>query len=218
MPITRHWSIRWSLIYQIADLEGDVLIMAPLNPKIANTQLPLLLQMTHKKRLLTGHGMWVDRVRPMGWDTFIADNALLATLSAYEVGEGADQLLPISAKDIDDLKVHGMDLFVLDANCFLEPLMGLVPNLAKVYTQLFGQPIHRGEQLRVWSIDNWTGTTQIDLPVWKLSQTYAWKWTPQDARSCRRARCKMTQPRVLLWLIFSRSVSISLYTGRIGMG
>ena len=151
----------------LVDLEGDVIIMSPINPKVANTQLPLLLQMTHKKRLLTGHGMWVDRVRPNAWDTFIAGNALLAALSAYEVGEVTE--LHISAKDIENLKIHGMDLYVLDAKLFPRPLMGLVPNLAKVYTQLFGQPIYRGEQLRVWSIDNWTGTTQIELPVWKLS-------------------------------------------------
>ena len=60
--------------------------------------------------------MWVDRVRPMEWDTFIADNTLLATLSAYEVGEGTE--LVISENDIEGLKTHGMALFVLDANFF----------------------------------------------------------------------------------------------------
>ena len=75
----------------------------------------------------------------------------------------------LSKDDIDGLKTHGMDLFVLDAKLFPRPLIGLVPNLAKVYTDLFGQPIYRGEQLRVWSIDNWTGTTRVKLPPWTLA-------------------------------------------------
>ena len=54
----------------IGTLEGEVVLMPPLNPKIANTQLPLLFQLSHQKRLLTGHGMWVDRVRPESWDDF----------------------------------------------------------------------------------------------------------------------------------------------------
>ena len=70
----------------IADLDREALMMHPINPKIANTQLPLLLQLTHQKRLLTGHGMWVDRVRPEAWDQFVASNTLLASLSAYEEG------------------------------------------------------------------------------------------------------------------------------------
>ena len=150
----------------IADLEGDGVVMHPINPKIANTQLPLLLQLTHRKRLLTGHGMWVDRVRPEAWDQFVASNTLLASLSAYE--EGTIQTLSVSTEDIQSLKDVGIDLIVLDAKLFPRPLMGLVPNLAKVYTVLFDQPIHRGEQLRVWSLANWTGTTQVEVPPWML--------------------------------------------------
>ena len=150
----------------IAALNGDAIIMHPINPKVANTQLPLLLQLTHRKRLLTGHGMWVDRVRPQAWDQFIEGNTFLSSLSKYEVGETTE--LTVSEKDIRALEVQGLDLIVLDAKLFPRPLMGLVPNLAKVYTTLFGQPTHRGEQLRVWSTANWTGTTQIELPTWIL--------------------------------------------------
>ena len=111
--------------------------------------------------------MWVDRVRPKAWDAFIADNSLLSTLSSYEIGEG--NVLTITDEDIESLQAHGMTLLVLDAKLFPRTLMGLVPNLAKVYTNLFGQPIYRGDQLRVWSIDNWSGKTLVELPIWTLS-------------------------------------------------
>jgi len=150
----------------IADIDGDGIIMPPINPRIANTQLPLLLQLTHKKRLLTGHGMWVDRVRPDAWDEFVSENALLQALLDYELGDSAQVL--ITSSDIEELQVNGMDLIVLDAKLFPRPMAGLVPNLAKVYTQLFGQPVHRGDQIRVWNIRNWTGTTTIDFPAWSL--------------------------------------------------
>ena len=150
----------------IAQMDGDGLIMPPINPRVANTQLPLLLQLTHRKRLLTGHGMWVDRVRPDAWDEFVSENALLKSLSDYELGQAGT--VTITAHDIEELQVNGMDFIVLDSKLFPRTMMGLVPNLAKVYTQIFGQPVHRGEQLRVWDIRNWTGTTAIEFPLWTV--------------------------------------------------
>lgn len=166
----------------IAELAGDVIMMHPINPKVANTQLPLLLQLTHKKRLLTGHGMWVDRVRPQAWDQFVENNTFLSSLSKYE--EGSVQKLTVSAEDIERLRKEGVELVVLDAKLFPRPLMGLVPNLAKVYTTLFGQPVHRGDQLRVWSISNWTGTTEVDFPP----------WTPSPNLTLGNGRHKMPDP------------------------
>ena len=156
-----------SAYQSVADLEGDGLWMHPLNPAVANTQLPLLLQLTHGKKLLNGHGMWVDRVRPTEWDKFVADNALLHGLSDYELGSQG-QTLNISASDIDQLLETELDLIVLDSKLIPRPLMGLVPNLAKIYGQLFGSPVLKGDQLRVWSTTNWTGVTEVSLPNWTL--------------------------------------------------
>ncbi len=151
----------------LTTLEGEGLWMHPLNPAVANTQLPLLLQLTHGKKLLNGHGMWVDRVRPTEWDEFVDGNALLKGLSEYELG-AQNPTLNISASDIDQLVQTELELIVLDSKLIPRPLMGLVPNLAKIYGQLFGEPVLRGEQLRVWSVANWTGVTVIALPSWTL--------------------------------------------------
>jgi len=154
----------------IGTLEGEVVLMPPLNPKIANTQLPLLFQLSHQKRLLTGHGMWVDRVRPESWDDFMSNTHLLNALSTYELGSEGSVLF-IESSDLEALWTHNIDLVVLDAKVIPRPLMGLVPKLGSIYVQLFGDPIYRGDQIRVWSTRNWTGNTEVELPPWNFSDT-----------------------------------------------
>jgi len=154
----------------IKELTGDVILMPPLNPKVANTQLPLLFQLTHQKRLLTGHGMWVDRVRPREWDQQIANHRLLNLLSKFELGSEA-QTISVTGEDMESFRALGIDLVILDAKVFPRPMMGLVPHLANIYTQLFGEPIHRGDQLRVWSTSTWTAVPTLTIPAWSPSSS-----------------------------------------------
>ena len=151
----------------VKKLSGSVIWSPPINPKVYNTQLPLLFQMVHKKKLLTGHALWVDRVRPAEWDEQIANHRLLSCLQRYELG-GIDQICEFEAQSIIDLQSMGIDLVVLDSTVFPRNLMGLVPKLASVYEELFGSAIYRGDGIRVWSTANWTGVEKIRLPDWKL--------------------------------------------------
>ena len=151
----------------VQQLEGRVIWSPPLNPKVANTQLPLLFQMVHKKKLLTGHALWVDRVRPKDWDILIASHPLLSCLQEYELG-GIEKQCVFNEQDILALHSMGIDLIVLDSTIFPRSFMGLVPNPANTYEDIFGSPIYRSKGLRVWSTKNWTGILHISLPNWTI--------------------------------------------------
>ena len=64
----------------------EVLLAPPLWPGLALAQQHLIDQRYHRKRLLGGHALWVDRLRPPAWDAFVAGNSFLAALQGLEQG------------------------------------------------------------------------------------------------------------------------------------
>ena len=160
-----HTPIEWPLsdYQEIAKLSGDVILSPPLSPKIAVTQLPLLFQMQHQKRLLTGHALWVDRVRPVQWDEMMSNNSVLFLLQRYEEGE-CNGLQRITEEDMMDIQNIGVDLVVLDSHNIPRTHMDLVPNLAKIYTELWNDPVWRGDGIQVWRTEHWTGIIEVECP------------------------------------------------------
>jgi hypothetical protein len=167
-----HTPIEWPIsdYQEISKLSGDVILSPPLSPKIAVTQLPLLFQMQHQKRLLTGHALWVDRVRPVQWDDMMSNNSVLSLLQGYEEGT-CNGLQRITEEDMMDIQNMGVDLVVLDSHNIPRTHMDLVPNLATMYTELWGVPIWRGEGIQVWGTEHWTGILEITCPSRTLPAT-----------------------------------------------
>lgn len=183
-----HSPIDWpiSSYQEIGEMSGDVILSPPLSPKIAVTQLPLLFQMQHKKRLLTGHALWVDRVRPNQWDEMMQSNTVLSMLQEYEEGRRSG-VQRIDSQDMMELQNLGVELVVLDSQNIPRTHMDLVPNLAKIYTELWGDPVWRGDGIQVWRTENWTGLIEIDCP----------KRTLSDAMKFGDGRHRMPQGEVL---------------------
>jgi hypothetical protein len=145
----------------LADMEGEALVELPLAPALAQNQQTLSYQWVHGKRLLNGHAMWVDRVRPDAWDAFVADNSLLAGLQAYELGLAGSEL-HIEPADIGALEDQGLRYVVVNAEYLPGKLIGLVPRYERLLGALFGEPVLSWHgALMAWDLQAYTGATTV---------------------------------------------------------
>jgi hypothetical protein len=150
---------------QLAEEPGEVLLDLPLSPRVALSQKPLLYQLAHGKTLLNGHGLWVDRVRPPGWDGFIADNGFLRGLQGVEDGSlGGD--LVFEAEELEGLREQGLALIVLNREHYPLGLAEGVQRQLGVLTTLFGAPFARTPGAWAWRTADWTGATRVPLEPW----------------------------------------------------
>lgn len=151
----------------LRDLPGDVVVEPPLAPEVASSQAPLMLQRLHGKALLTGPSPWVARVRPAGWDAFVAKNTLLAGVQAMERGELVDGVLWFRGEDLRALLDRGVRIWVIDAQHFPRELAPLLTAYDVVLTQLFGAPVRRSDTARAFDAAGWDGvTTEVRFPRW----------------------------------------------------
>ena len=153
---------------KLASLDARAILQPPLSPKIAFSQVPLLQQLYHKKKLLTGHALWVDRVRPKEWDELIASNQLLAGLQQFETTQIRD--LQFRPTDINQIRALGIDLVVVDQELFTKDFQVLVRSYVSLWTELLGSPILQEKGIWVWSLDSWKGRTQVRPRVWTYPQ------------------------------------------------
>lgn len=158
---------------KVRALPGEVLVEPPLAPQTASAQTPLMYQLIHRKKLLAGHALWVDRVRPDAWDAFVAENSFLAEMQRLERGELAEGVFRFEAADLETLRDMGIGTFVLNREYFVISLKDLAEAYEKVFKGLFGKPAVTGKRALAWSIDGWTGATEVAFP------TFAW---PAEAR------------------------------------
>jgi len=151
----------------VGELDGDALVELPLSPALAQNQQTLSYQWVHGKRLVNGHAMWVDRVRPDDWDRFVADNSLLGGLQRYELGEGGTSF-EVRAEDIEALRALGVEHVVVNAEYLPGKLISLVPRYEALLNGLFGKPVlnHRNLVL-VWALADYTGKTEVEVPSWE---------------------------------------------------
>jgi hypothetical protein len=150
---------------ELADLPGNVILQPPLSPKAAYSQVPLLFQLYHGKRLFSGHALWVDRVRPPRWDKLVRENGFLSSMVSFEEGlsEGVFQFEP---KDLGALRNLGVDLFVLDDELFSRHMGKVVIGYRNLCNQLFGRPVLEVDGVMVWDLQNWKGKEAASLPGW----------------------------------------------------
>jgi hypothetical protein len=156
-----------SLYQRLAEEPGEVLLELPLSPRVALSQKPLLLQLSHGKTMLNGHALWVDRVRPEAWDAFVAGNALLRGLQGVEDGSLRGEL-SFAAEELEGLRADGLALVVLNREHYPLGLAEAVRRQRAVLTALFGPPFASMEGAWAWRTADWTGVTEVPLEPWSM--------------------------------------------------
>ena len=151
----------------LAELEGDALVELPLAPALAQNQQSLSYQWVHGKRLLNGHAMWVERVRPDAWDAYVQANSFLAGLQAYELGQGGLSF-EVQPADIQALRDLGLRHVVVNAEYLPGKLITLVPRYETIFNALFGKPVLNHANLVIaWDLDAYTGVSSVEVTAWE---------------------------------------------------
>ncbi|MDP2308788.1 MAG: hypothetical protein Q8P18_22395 [Pseudomonadota bacterium] len=138
----------------LRDLPGTLLIEPPLAPGVVSAQTTLVYQLLHGKALLAGHAMWVARVRPDEWDTFVAANSFLTEMQRLDRGELADTFTFREA-DLRALIDAGALTYVVNQEYFPLVLRPLVNAYDALFTSLFGAPVHAGKRVKAWDASAW---------------------------------------------------------------
>lgn len=154
---------------RLAELEGDAMIELPLTPAMARSQQTLSYQWIHRKKLVNGHAMWVERVRPDAWDAWVAENSLLAGLQAFERGE-ADGTIAVRPADVQALLDLGVRYLVVNSEYFPGDLIGLPPRYQQVFGLLFGAPALDYQGLVAWDLAAFKGVMSLPAPPWAPSE------------------------------------------------
>jgi hypothetical protein len=149
----------------LADLENGVLLEPPISPEVAGTQQHLIYQLVHRKTLMSGHALWVDRVRPDDWDVYVAGNSWLSALQDMEAAR-LEGPLRFDAEDIKALDDAGLRWISLNREYFTFPMKELVDRYRTVFDALFGSPVFRDKGLWVYDIRNYTGVEEVELEDW----------------------------------------------------
>lgn len=141
---------------KVREIPGKVILELPLSPKLAASQAPLIYQFEHQKTLLTGHAMWVDRVRPAAWTAFVEQNTFLTAIARLEVGDLSNSF-SFSAGDLHAVRQQGLAVITVNHEYLPLKLGPLVGAYEEVLTALFGEPTVSRSAAKAWSTANWTG-------------------------------------------------------------
>lgn len=166
-PIHLHYTqVNPSPFHQaLGELEGEVLLGLPFTPQVANSQLPLVYQLWHGKKMINGHAPWVRRVRPPAWDQRLVDNSFLAALAAYERGDAGPELV-FEPEDLVALQDEGLALIVVDRELFPVRLSAAADGFPVILTALFGEPVLAEPDRTAWSLAGWKGAFTVAAPAW----------------------------------------------------
>jgi hypothetical protein len=145
----------------LAEHKAPVLLSVPFLPGTTGSQAPLAYQLFHRKTMLGGHAPWVDRVRPAAWDRWVQDNSFLSALVRLESGRG-EHTLSFAATDLQALISEGLGLLVLDRSLIPVGLRSLTESYNRVFTELFGAPVHREQGVLVFDTGRWTGAVSVE--------------------------------------------------------
>lgn len=150
----------------LAALPDGVLIEPPLWPGAASAQQHLIYQRTHRKPLLTGHALWVDRLRPDAWDAFVAGNSFLSALQRLEAGQLGDTF-SFEAADLAALQADGVRWMSVNRELFPLRLQPLLERYRTINDALFGDAVLTSSAgARVWDLQAWSGQTTVPIEPW----------------------------------------------------
>lgn len=144
----------------LADLPGTVLVETPLTPDLAASQATLMYQLDHHKALLNGHALWVQRVRPAGWDAFVDGNSFLAACRALERGELADGAFRFEAADLAALVERGVGVITVNREYYPARYPEVPVAYHAVFDALFGPAAAGDARAAAWDLTRWTGATE----------------------------------------------------------
>jgi hypothetical protein len=149
----------------LADRPGTIVIEPPFAPEVANAQSGLMYQLLHRKQLIGGHALWVARVRPAGWDDFVAKNTFLSALQRLERAELTEGRLRFESADLRALIDAGAHTAVVNREYFPLAMRELVEAYLEVFGALFGPPIARNKRAAAFDTTRWTGATDVEVDV-----------------------------------------------------
>jgi hypothetical protein len=180
---------------KLGALPAGVLVEPPLAPEAAGSQQHLILQRWHGKPLLSGHALWVERVRPPAWDAFVQGNSFLAEMQRLERGELGTEFT-FEAHDLQVLREQGVRWFAVDRAAFPLRAKGLVAAYMDLFESLFGLPVARGKGMAAWDAAGWDGATAtVTIPVWEWPAELG-RGGPTLPLVARRPRNRVFEPRL----------------------
>lgn len=149
---------------KLAELPGEVVLELPISPPLVCGQQTLSYQWVHGKKLLNGHAMWVDRVRPAAWDTWVAQNSFLVGLMSLEQGEH-EGTFSVDEAALEALRAVGLRYLVLNTEYLPAELAPLVEVYQSLFDGLFGPPALAVEgSLYAWDISKTVNKSVEPLP------------------------------------------------------
>lgn len=149
---------------KLADLPGEILVELPLAPEVASAQTLLIYQLFHKKILLNGHALWVERVRPDAWDRQVADNSFLSALQRLERAE-LPGVFTFRGDDLRKLTDQGVRLYTLNQEYYPVVLREAVNVEKDILNRLFGDPVLKEGGVAAWDATRWTGEERLEFPA-----------------------------------------------------
>ena len=169
--VVTSWWEQPEVYEQLAERPGEVLLELPLSSEITRSQQSLSYQWAHGKTLANGHAMWVERVRPDAWDTWLASHPLLDAMHRQERGEQVGTVT-LAAASFEALQADGLQLITLSAEFFPGRLSDLAELHEVTLTELFGEPVLDQDSLLVWDVASWTGVTEVTFTSYAVPSDY----------------------------------------------
>ena len=168
---------------------AGAVVSLPLAPAVAGDQVALSQQWVHRRRLLGGHALWVERVRPRAWDDWRRDHPLWGPWSAYEAGAGPAELILDEAL-LARLRAEGTRWLALQEECFPGALAPLLRAERAVLQSLWGAPVLRdgATGLEIYDLEAWTGRRGVSLPGWSVPAAWSGRAAGQATVEVPRSR------------------------------
>ena len=154
---------------RLAEIPGEVLIEPPLSPALASSQTMLIYEVFHQKKLLSGHALWVDRVRPDAWDAFVAANSFLSEMQRLERAELPGRFA-FDGADLEALRAAGAGLVALNPEYFPGSYRALIEAYTLIFDALFGAPVVSVGAVQGWDMRQWSGVTEVEFPAFSWPQ------------------------------------------------
>jgi hypothetical protein len=161
-------ALRWppAALEALRGAEPGVVAQPPFAPEAASSQWPLMLQRAHRHPLLTGHALWVARVRPAAWDARWGRDQAIGAFQALERGQHPGGA-PLPGAALRALSAQGVRWFLLDPSAFVTEQLGLASAYRGALTALCGRPWRQAEGLSVWDL------SRCDP---RAAASVAWAW------------------------------------------
>ncbi len=153
-------------------LPDGLVLDLPIAAELRIGQQHLTLQALHGHRLLDGHAMWVDRVRPAEWDAYVAASSFLAELARFERGQPIEadparvDRFVYDVADVARLQGEGLRWIVVWDEMFADDIDALPDHLRALLGQLLGAPTIDDGPLTVYDLAGHREDGDVIAPDW----------------------------------------------------